>query len=311
MFNVVARYHYGPWGELLYIANGSNADVSSDSTHIANINPIRYRGYYYDTETGFYFLQSRYYDPQTHRFINADGYVSTGQGILGYNMYAYCNNNPIKLSDTNGDIPFFAITAAIGAVAGAIVGGVKAAKSGKSVLKGALKGAAVGGLVGLGAGAAAGVLLAGSATASVTSVIIGAKALVSVAGSAGVAAGAKMLADNVSQACSSASQVFWSGGDVAKNAAKQVADDVGGKTLEMTQLGAYLEQIDAPYSAWQAASLNFANVASSLSGAIYSIQNAAGVGLQSVWATIEYPLLQGKEIIYGIASQSGSIQIMP
>ena len=95
---MVARYHYGPWGELLYIANGSNADVSSDSTHIANINPIRYRGYYYDTETGFYFLQSRYYDPQTHRFINADGYISTGQGILGYNMYAYCNNNPIQMA---------------------------------------------------------------------------------------------------------------------------------------------------------------------------------------------------------------------
>ena len=101
--NVVARYHYGPWGELLYIANGSNANVSSDPTHIANINPIRYRGYYYDTETGFYFLQSRYYDPQTHRFINADGYISTGQSILGYNMYVYCGNNPITRADSTGE----------------------------------------------------------------------------------------------------------------------------------------------------------------------------------------------------------------
>lgn len=70
-------------------------------------------------------------------------------------------------------------------------------------------------------------------------------------------------------------------------------------------------QIDAPYSAWQAASSNFANVASNSSSAIYSIQNAAGVGLQSTWATIEYSLLQGRDIIYGVASQSGSIQIMP
>ena len=104
MFNVVARYHYGPWGELLSVTDGSRVDVSSDPTPIANINPIRYRGYYYDTETGFYFLQSRYYDPQTHRFINADGYVSTGQGILGYNMYAYCGNNPITRADSTGEI---------------------------------------------------------------------------------------------------------------------------------------------------------------------------------------------------------------
>ena len=79
MFNVGVRYHYGPWGELLYITNGNNADVSSDPTHIANINPIRYREYYYDTETGFYFLNSRYYDPQICRFINADSVIPRRQ----------------------------------------------------------------------------------------------------------------------------------------------------------------------------------------------------------------------------------------
>lgn len=210
-----------------------------------------------------------------YRFINADSQLNTVAGVLGYNLFAYCNNNPVKLTDPDGHFPFLAITAAIGA------------------------------------GAAAGVLLAGSATATVASVVIGAKAVVSVAGSVGIVAGAKMLADNTSQACSSVSQVFWSGGDVARNAAKQVDNDVGGKALEMTRLGTYLEQIDAQYSAWQAASSNFANVASNSSSAIYSIQNAAGVGLQSTWATIEYPLLQGRDIIYGVASQSGSIQIMP
>ncbi len=296
-------YEYDAWGNTVSVT-----DTSEDCW--STLNPFRYRGYYFDTETGLYYLLSRYYDPAVGRFINADSLISQ-KSTLGFNVFAYCNNNPVKLTDPDGHFPFLAITAAIGAAAGAVIGGVRAAKSGKSVWKGALKGAAIGGLIGLGAGAAAGVLLAGSATATVASVVIGAKAVVSVAGSAGIVAVAKMLADNVSQACSSVSQVFWSGGDVAKNAAKQVANDVGGKTLEMTRLGTYLEQIDAPYSAWQAASSNFANVASNSSSAIYSIQNAAGVGLQSAWATIEYPLLQGRDIIYGVASQSGSIQIMP
>ena len=70
--------------------------------NIAFINPIRYRGYYYDSETGLYYLKSRYYDPETGRFINADGYASTGQGVLGNNMFAYCNNNPVMYSDPSG-----------------------------------------------------------------------------------------------------------------------------------------------------------------------------------------------------------------
>ncbi len=79
----------------------------------------------------------------------------------------------------------------------------------------------------------------------------------------------------------------------------------------MTRLGTYLEQIDASYSAWQAASLNFANVASNSSSTIFSIQNIAGVGLQSIWATIEYPILQDMNILYGVVLESGSIQIIP
>ena len=67
---------------------------------------MRYRGYYYDTETGFYYLQSRYYDPEICRFINADSYTSTGVGYLGYNMFAYCNNNPISTSDSDGYTPW-------------------------------------------------------------------------------------------------------------------------------------------------------------------------------------------------------------
>ena len=88
---VVASYSYDPYGNIL-AATGLLADV----------NPLRYRGYVYDTETQFYYLQSRYYDPKLGRFLNADSYVSTGQGVLGYNMIAYCNNNPVAYVDPSG-----------------------------------------------------------------------------------------------------------------------------------------------------------------------------------------------------------------
>ena len=97
-----AAYEYDPWGKLLGVRNNSGG-VISDETSIALRNPLRYRGYYYDSDTGYYYLKSRYYDPQIGRFINADGYASTGQGFLGYNMFAYCLNNPILCADEGGN----------------------------------------------------------------------------------------------------------------------------------------------------------------------------------------------------------------
>ena len=88
----VAAYTYDPYGKIL-----------SSYGSMAEINPLRYRGYYYDSETGFYYLQSRYYDPNTCRFINADSYASTGQSYLGYNMFAYCGNNPVERTDADGE----------------------------------------------------------------------------------------------------------------------------------------------------------------------------------------------------------------
>ena len=66
-------------------------------------NPFRYRGYYYDIDLGLYYLNARYYDANTGRFISADSYVSTGQGLIGYNMYAYCGNNPVMYFDPAGE----------------------------------------------------------------------------------------------------------------------------------------------------------------------------------------------------------------
>ena len=93
----VVSYDYSAWGEVLSVT-GTMADT------LGQTNPIRYRGYYYDNETGFYYLQSRYYDPVTQRFLNADGLVSTGQGMLGNNMFAYCGNNPVNYVDPTGKL---------------------------------------------------------------------------------------------------------------------------------------------------------------------------------------------------------------
>ena len=90
-YQEMAAYIYDAWGNIL-TATGT----------MAQINPLRYRGYYYDTETGLYYVSSRYYDPEVGRYLNADGYVSTGQGILGNNMFAYCGNNPVNNCDPSG-----------------------------------------------------------------------------------------------------------------------------------------------------------------------------------------------------------------
>ena len=91
----LVSYTYDPYGKPTVSPTTTNATL-------AEINPLRYRGYVYDSETGFYYLQSRYYDPAIGRFINADSYVSTGQGFLGCNMFAYCNNNSVRAVDPSG-----------------------------------------------------------------------------------------------------------------------------------------------------------------------------------------------------------------
>lgn len=111
-----------------------------------------------------------------------------------------------------------------------------------------------------------------------------------------------MLSDNLSQAVNKVPQVFWSGEKLAETSARQFANSIGGRTLEMTKLGQHLEKIKAPIDMWYTASANFANVASNSACEIYSIQNAAGVKITSAWATIEYPLLAMRNIIYGVAT---------
>ena len=94
---LVASYAYDAWGKCTILSGGDSTDS------IANINPFRYRSYYYDTETGLYYLETRYYDPEIGRFINADSieYLDP-ETIGGLNLFAYCNNNPVMGYDPTG-----------------------------------------------------------------------------------------------------------------------------------------------------------------------------------------------------------------
>ena len=190
--HIVVKYVYDAWGNhKIYDAN--NNEVTSTS-HIGYINPIRYRGYYFDVETGLYYLGARYYDPETGRFLNSDAieYLAPEQ-LGGLNLYAYCGNNPVIAMDPTGsswnsfwkgvgdwlgdnwDIVFgvglLVTSVAIsvvtlgtgtvviaGVVAGAVVGGtfgaINAIATGDNVIKGALTNALVGAAGGINPAAA-------------------------------------------------------------------------------------------------------------------------------------------------------------
>ena len=158
----MAEYEYDAWGNVT--VTNKNGTTNTQADFIGNKNPFRYRGYYYDTETGFYYLQTRYYDPETCRFINADDYelISTLSEVPGQlNLYAYCNNNPIMFTDPSGCMPNWlkwviggvvilglgiATIATGGAAAGAA--GFIVASAFKGAVIGAVSGALVSGTIG-------------------------------------------------------------------------------------------------------------------------------------------------------------------
>ena len=112
--DLLARYEYNAWGEVrVYNRNGSDITEGSNyANEIGRINPIRYRGYYYDEDTKLYYLINRYYDPEVGRFINADDIAYLSPFILGgVNLFAYCNNNPVMYIDPEG---LFIISVGIG-----------------------------------------------------------------------------------------------------------------------------------------------------------------------------------------------------
>ena len=133
-----ATYTYDAWGKLL-----------TSTGDLADINPLRYRGYFYDTETSLYYLKSRYYNPEVGRFINPDVFATTDvDGVLSANMFAYCENNPIRNSDFSGAL--FGLdpaSAIIGAATGAItslISGIASGDRGKDLILDVALGAAAG-----------------------------------------------------------------------------------------------------------------------------------------------------------------------
>ena len=98
----VVNYTYDAWGNPYSPVYVYHSGVSATDRDNVELNPFRYRGYYYDSETGYYYLQTRYYNPEWGRFLNADGYINANGDILGYNMFAYCGNNPVMGIDPSG-----------------------------------------------------------------------------------------------------------------------------------------------------------------------------------------------------------------
>ena len=115
----VAEYTYNGWGEILNVSNAKGSEIGT-------LNPIRYRGYYYDSELNMYYLQSRYYDPVMKRMIASDDEsLTTGATLNNNNLFAYCDNNPVNRADTEGECWNVVAGALLGA---GISGGVELLK---------------------------------------------------------------------------------------------------------------------------------------------------------------------------------------
>ncbi len=157
---VVARYIYDAWGNHSVI--NANGAIISDTSHVANLNPFRYRGYYFDTETKLYFLKTRYYDAETGRFMTIDdiSYIDS-ETINGLNLYSYCANNPVMRIDPTGTFGWITaliiigISALVVGTGAAIYAGVTAYQNGArgwdlvgAIAEGFLTGAVVGALIG-------------------------------------------------------------------------------------------------------------------------------------------------------------------
>ena len=209
----VVSYTYDPWGAPMSVSGSMSATLGA-------VNPLRYRGYVYDTETGLYYLSSRYYNPVWGRFINADSYASTGQGFTSDNMFAYCNDNPVMLFDPTGCAAVWwqwvisggmviagtaLIATGIGGVAGgalicaganSIIGSYASEASGGTSLAGWTGGMITGGICGIGAGLAGGLLLNASASVGTGCIgnLMGAGAIAFSSGAGGTVVGQSITA---------------------------------------------------------------------------------------------------------------------
>ncbi len=154
----VVSYSYDAWGDPTDVSGSMAATLGA-------LNPFRYRGYVYDEETDLYYVSTRYYNPEICRWISADGYSSTGQGLLGSNMFVYCLNNPVNREDSDGRLASWIIGGLIGGIAGAVSSAIR----GGNVLAGIEQGV----ISGLIAGATVDIALAIIETGGAAGIVFG------------------------------------------------------------------------------------------------------------------------------------------
>ena len=288
--NKIAEYDYDAFGNC--------TTVYGLASSIGKYNPIRYRGYYCDIETNWYFLNARYYAPELRRFISPDdtAYLDP-ESVNGLNLYCYCGNDPVNYADPSGHFPFFLLAAFLAVGITAAVDYIPDQEF--NLHWGWYVGSLLGGAA-IGAGIAG--LLAGAFGASIGSVAAGAGYTYQILQAVGATAAGAMMLDNLQNAFHYTTHIFWSGGELSQNAGTYLAQNIQGITLEMTKLGQYLSKLPKfNEDAWAVASANFANQVRSGS-TVFVIQNTYGVRIDSVWATVEYDILAKKiaELIYVI-----------
>ena len=232
----MVKYEYDAWGN--HTVKDNNGRVITSG--IGVLNPFRYRGYYYDTETGLYYLQTRYYDPEIGRFISQDSIeYADPETINGINLYAYCGNNPVMNVDPTGTIALSLIIGLIiGAVIGASIGGYVAGKKAYDngargwelfgwTLLGVICGGIVGGAIGAFAGWAApaiGSFLSSSFTLGSFALASGGTVTVSITGGQAVAGvlGALILFSKHNPGMSNKPPVSWTNIDEGLKIYKQM-----------------------------------------------------------------------------------------
>ena len=161
----LASFSYDAWGNFTQTIHNSNAE------YIVQKTPFRYRGYYYDSDLGFYVTGTRYYDPAIGRFINADEseYLGANRDLNSYNLYSYCGNNPINKVDPSGHFGLALGIIASCAILGGLIGAFSAVTTGGNVLEGAREGAVTGAI-----GATCGLVIKGTAAAVIIATAVGA-----------------------------------------------------------------------------------------------------------------------------------------
>ena len=157
-------YTYDAWGNC--VTTVSAEANTQERNMVTSYNPFRYRGYYWDYETGYYYLQSRYYDPEAGRFINADDteYLGADGSVLSYNLFAYCMNDPVNRFDVDGNwsLPNWAkVVVGAVAIAGLAVATVCTGGAAAVICGAALSGAIAGGASGAVMGAVGGGIFGG------------------------------------------------------------------------------------------------------------------------------------------------------